>query len=70
MSVLIIRLQAVVQRQGRAGDAPAATAGGAEGPPHVFAPQSIDDGVNGGVEQREHGAEGEHRLDVVVHPPE
>lgn len=40
-----------------------------EGVPQVLAPQSVDDGVHGGIEQAEHTAEGKHRLNELVHLP-
>lgn len=40
-----------------------------EGPAQVFAPHGVDDRVDGGVEQAQHAAKGEHSLDEVVHPP-
>lgn len=65
--VLAVGLQAVVQLLGVA---PARVARAEEGVPQVLAPQGVDDGVDGGVEQAEHAAERKHRLDVIVHPPE
>lgn len=41
-----------------------------ESPAQVLAPHGVDDGVDGGVEQAQHAAKGEHRLDGVVHLPE
>lgn len=67
MSVLAVRLKAIVQLLGAA---PAGLAGAEEGMPHVLAPQGVDDRIDGGVEQTQHAAESKHRLAVVVHPPE
>lgn len=40
-----------------------------EGPAEVFAPHGVDDRVDGGVEQAQHAAKGEHSLNEVVHLP-
>lgn len=40
-----------------------------ESVPQVLAPQSVDDGVHGGIQQAEHAAEREHRLNELVHLP-